>query len=246
MFKYYVGMGFIAVIFLAVIVGGFFEAGGPLKAKDQQFDQKRVSDISSLRYSIESFYRKNNKLPEKLGDLSLSSYNSSTTNDPETDNEYEYSTTGTTTYKICATFAIDSKEGNDRYSYFDNKFIHPEGYHCFNLEIPKTLIDSSRRVEYKVTLVSPISGSSVNSPVTFRAKTTGSTETKLKTVFEKWDGKSWENLGETEYSAAGEEQSVTLEVSKGSFFWRAKACDVSGICGSWTVNWRVSVNSTTT
>jgi len=100
MYKYYIGMAIIGAIFLAAILGIFFESGGPLKAKAQKLDQERSKDISSLRSSIKSYYRSNGTLP-----TSLSLVNSQSKQDPETEQNYDYNKISETSYSLCATFS---------------------------------------------------------------------------------------------------------------------------------------------
>ena len=67
--------------------------------------------------------------------------------------EYEYSTTSQTKYKICATFSTASNKEKDPYRYYDEKFEHPKGRHCFDLEIPSYSIknQSTSRTSTKKT-----------------------------------------------------------------------------------------------
>ena len=247
MLKYYIGAAIVGAVFVGAMIAIFFESGGPLDAKGQKYDQERVRDIQSLKYSVEDYYRENGKLPDKLSGITLKSYQTDRTNDPETGKEYEYSATGDTSYKICATFSTSSsdKKSASTLSY-NNEFNHPKGYHCFNLKLSKSIIESQQKEKYQITIVNPDAGERINSPVTFTVKTTSSSSKKVKAIFEKWNGKSWEELGETEFSVAGSEQSITLPMSNGSFYWRAKICDLNGICGAWSSNRTIYVTSTKT
>lgn len=241
----YLIIGFISIIVVGAVLFGFSVAGSPFETRARKIDDERVQDIRSLQTSIQSYYTKNGSLPKTLSDIDSTSYYGSQNikEDPETEEEYEYSTTSQTKYKICATFTTTSDENKDPYSYYSKEFKHPKGYHCFNLSIPEYSISSQRIKNYKVTLVRPISDANVNSPVTFTAKTTGSNDEDVKTVFQKWDGSSWENLGETDYSFAGSEQSVKVDIAKSSFYWRARACDEDEVCGVWSENRLLSVDS---
>ena len=244
----YLIIGFIAIIVIGAAIFGFSVAGSPFETRARKFDDERVKDIRSLQTSIQSYYTKNGSLPKTLSDIDSTSYYGSKNikEDPETGEEYEYSTTSQTKYKICATFSTASDENKDPYSYYSKEFKHPEGYHCFNLSIPEDTISYQRVENYKVTLISPISDVTVNSPVTFSANTTGSHDEDVKIVFQKWDGSSWESLGETNLSSTESEQSIKVDIAKSSFYWRARACDENGVCGSWSNNRLISVNSPST
>ena len=231
MLKYYIGMAIVGAVFIGAMIAIFFESGSPLDAKGRKFDEERIRDIQSLKYSVEDYYRENGKLPDKLSGITLKSYQTDSTKDPETGKEYEYSVASDTSYKICATFSTSSSDKkNARTLDYNNEFNHPKGYHCLNLKLSKSIIESQKKEKYQITVVSPDASERVNSPVTFTAKTTNLSSSKVKTIFEKRNGSSWEELGETEFTTAGSEQSITLPISNSSFYWRAKVCDVNGIC----------------
>lgn len=240
----YLIIGIISIIVVGVVIFGFSVAGSPFETRARKIDEERVRDIGSLKNAIQTYYTKNNSLPKTLSELDGSSYYLSKNNkvDPETGEEYEYSITNNTNYKICATFSTASNENKDPYNYYNKEFKHPKEYHCFNLTIPEATINSQRIKNYKITLVSPISGENINSPITFAAKTTGSGDRDVKIVFQKWDGSSWKSLGETNFSSVGSEQSIKVDADKSSFYWRARACDEKGICGSWSNDRLISVN----
>lgn len=143
MIKYYIGIFFISLLVLGAIVYGFMSGGSPLQIRGQKFDTQRVTDITNLKYSIDNYYSVNGKLPLMLSDIkNLNAYNTSTNKDPETKKEYEYKTTGTQKYQLCATFSYaNDKTSKNRksslsyYSYTNNEYLHPKGYHCFDLTV---------------------------------------------------------------------------------------------------------------
>lgn len=141
----YITIGAISLLVLGTVIYGFILAGSPSDARGKQFDSQRVNDLRSLTYSIDSYYSQNRKLPKTLSDLNkgTSSYSySNNSKDPETKKEYEYKTTGTTSYQLCATFATDNTKVDENtsrslydYSDYDGKFKHPKGHHCFDLKV---------------------------------------------------------------------------------------------------------------
>jgi hypothetical protein len=139
----YITIGVISLFTLATVVYGFFIAGSPSEARGAQFDQDRVSDLQSLSYSVDNYYSLNKKLPKTLTDLSASKYSYSSENlkDPETGKSYEYKSTGTTSYQLCATFSTDSTNPDKRnpYGYENEKFKHPKGHHCFDLKVTSSV-----------------------------------------------------------------------------------------------------------
>lgn len=152
----YLIIGFISIIVVGAVLFGFSVAGSPFETRARKFDDERVQDIRSLQTSIQSYYTKNGSLPKTLSDLDSSSYYGSKNikGDPETDEEYEYSTTSQAKYKICATFSTASDDKKDPYRYYDEKFEHSKGHHCFDLEIPSYSIknqSTSRTSTQKTT-----------------------------------------------------------------------------------------------
>ena len=132
----YLIIGIISLLVIGVVIFGFSVAGSPFETRARKVDQERVSNISSLKLKIDSYYKDKGSLPDSLDKLTLSTYDSDITKDPETDEEYEYSTSGQTTYKICATFSTASDEKKDPYRYSNKDYEHPKGRHCFDLEVP--------------------------------------------------------------------------------------------------------------
>ena len=152
----YLIIGFISIIVIGAAIFGFSVAGSPFETRARKFDDERVKDIRSLQTSIQSYYTKNGSLPKTLSDIDSTSYYGSKNikEDPETGEEYEYSTTSQTKYKICATFTTVSDDKKDPYRYYDEKFEHPKGRHCFDLEIPSYSIknqSTSRTSTQKTT-----------------------------------------------------------------------------------------------
>lgn len=149
MIKYYLTMAVASMIVVGAIIYAFTITGSPFEQRSRKLDQKRVADITDLSRAVEDYYRENNKLPEKLREASKNLYRQNRqtdVKDPETNQEYEYSTTGFTTYKICAEFATASDQEIDRLDYYyDKKFEHPKGHYCFDLEVPDWLIKDKSR-----------------------------------------------------------------------------------------------------
>lgn len=146
MIKHYVTIGVVSLIVIAAIIYGFNSSGSPFETRARNFDAKRISDISTAKFSIESYYSTNSKLPTNLTDLKLDT-NYSSTKDPETNKAYYYEVTGTKTYKLCATFNFESKPNDPISSGYNQEFKHPKGYHCFDLTIPNVSAYSPIKVQ---------------------------------------------------------------------------------------------------
>ncbi|MEX0616426.1 MAG: hypothetical protein WD231_01270 [Candidatus Woykebacteria bacterium] len=126
----------IVALILILVVGGiyFFNALNRSQSKAKQSDQQRINDIYNLKYAIENYYSQNGKLPATLSDTTLSYYGYVA--DPKTGQPYQYQPTTDTYYKLCATFDTSSSENRGSYGSTDQPYYHPQGYYCFNLQIP--------------------------------------------------------------------------------------------------------------
>jgi len=125
---------FIAIIAVAVIlvVTGIIVSGSPQTARQLAFDQRRVNDLSTLRYQVEEYYRTNTKLPD---DLSADQFVRFL--DPETKQPYDYKKNGDKDFELCATFSTDATKAPniDGYVGAEAWYYHKTGQQCFKLKI---------------------------------------------------------------------------------------------------------------
>ncbi|MBX4191501.1 MAG: hypothetical protein KW804_01730 [Candidatus Doudnabacteria bacterium] len=164
MIKTYIIIGVVGTVMLGAVIYGFSIVGSPFKRQAIKTDQERMSDFTNLSYSVQTYFSKNQKLPEKLTDLTnFASY----INDPDTNKPYEYSKVSDMSYKLCATFKLDSSEvknSNDPYYndylYYDylpkllsvapayaqftspNSSVktHKKGYDCITYTVPDSYL----------------------------------------------------------------------------------------------------------
>ncbi|HEY6906242.1 MAG TPA: hypothetical protein VI230_02190, partial [Ignavibacteriaceae bacterium] len=114
-------------------------SGTPASQRALNFDSQRVSAMSSIKYSVDSYYQDNRQLPKSLDQLNASYLN---LNDPETGKAYEYKVMNDTNYSLCTTFSTDTKDPssqNRQYSYTNiggTTAYHSKGYDCLNLKAP--------------------------------------------------------------------------------------------------------------
>lgn len=134
MIKTYVTIGLVSLVVIAAVIYGFNSSGSPFDTRARNFDAKRVTDLTSIKYSIESYYSTNSKLPDNLSDLKVDTTYSSS-KDPETGKSYEYKVTGAKAYKLCTTFSFASKANDPSMYYGTADFKHPKGYYCFDEKI---------------------------------------------------------------------------------------------------------------
>ena len=96
-------VAWIGVAVIAVSIGyGFFLVGSPAKQREIRFDEQRVSDLSQIQNSIANYWQQKNVLTKDLTELSVTGFNVPV--DPETGKQYEYSATGSLSFRLCADF----------------------------------------------------------------------------------------------------------------------------------------------
>lgn len=141
MIKTYIIMAIVTIAVVSAVVYSFTTTGSPTDARQEKFDQDRVTGMNSLKYAVEDYYYTNKSLPGSLADIKnnkASSYYSQSYTDPETGKDYEYEKKTELTYQLCVTFSTSNEKATakDKYSgYSDPTFKHPKGHKCFDLEI---------------------------------------------------------------------------------------------------------------
>lgn len=97
------------VAIVASIISGYLSVGSPATARSQQFDQRRIENLSTIQYEIINYWTRTRKLPtsiEEMANINQTSYPT----DPETGIPYEYITTGPLKFELCATFNNDKQK----------------------------------------------------------------------------------------------------------------------------------------
>ncbi|MDE2188628.1 MAG: hypothetical protein KGJ35_02790 [Patescibacteria group bacterium] len=127
------------VLALAAIVGGFIIVGSPAKQRAIRFDQQRITDLQNLQSQIISYWQNNGKLPATTSLASIIQYGSIV--DPDTKKPYQYQSTTTNSFELCADFALPSSEENQAGVYnmpvvpagatSNYDWTHPAGNYCF-------------------------------------------------------------------------------------------------------------------
>ena len=100
----------IAFVTLAV-VGGFFIVGSPKTAREMQYDNQRVSDLSNIQWQVVNYWQSKGKLPATLDEIQDPISNYMLPVDPQSGEGkvYEYKVIGKQAFELCATF---SQKGN--------------------------------------------------------------------------------------------------------------------------------------
>ncbi|OGE74412.1 MAG: hypothetical protein A3I07_00655 [Candidatus Doudnabacteria bacterium RIFCSPLOWO2_02_FULL_42_9] len=131
----YIVVIILSALVLGAIIYGFTVVGSPGKQQALKLDQQRITDFNNINYKMQTYYGTNDKLPDKLDDLTGSNLS---LKDPKTKLDYSYFTLTDRSYKLCATFETDSKDADKsaNYYYYDTKNEHKKGYDCITFEIP--------------------------------------------------------------------------------------------------------------
>lgn len=141
MIKNYIGIFILSLIVIGAIIYGFSSSGSPAHVRALKFDTQRISDINSLKYNIDDYYRTNGYLPATLENARPAYNRTSAITDPETKKSYEYIPGSSNDYKLCAVFSVsnlnDATKQKANYTYYSNDFKHPKGYYCFSLSAPQ-------------------------------------------------------------------------------------------------------------
>jgi hypothetical protein len=134
------------VLVLGSLVWGFSVMGSPATARNIRFDATRQSDLQSIQWQIINVWQQKGAIPTELSELNDSISYFSVPTDPETRESYVYEKTGAKTFKLCATFARSTADGDAQtstvvreYGMNDVNWKHSAGLHCFDRSIDADL-----------------------------------------------------------------------------------------------------------
>jgi len=99
----------VGVLVVATLAAGFFIIGSPNAIRLYRFDDQKVGDLQSIQYQIVNYWQSKEKMPTTLTDLQDPINGFTIPVDPQTSTTYEYSVTGATSFKLCATFNADTQ-----------------------------------------------------------------------------------------------------------------------------------------
>jgi MFS family permease len=136
--------GAIVLMGIAIVVGFFF-VGSPFAERQRQFDQRRVSDLSSIQWQIINYWQRKEQLPPTISALRDEIGGYIPPMDPESGADYEYSATGTLSFQLCALFTTQSEDDGtkiarplDPYG-ASEVWLHGAGRVCFDRTIDTDL-----------------------------------------------------------------------------------------------------------
>lgn len=135
-------VGAVTVLVLVIAGYGAYLAGAPSKVRMESLDSRRVSDLQSISNAVEQYYRLEGTLPKSLEELKQTRdvYVAGIV-DPETQVPYGYTRGSGKTYQLCAMFALEMKQEDDRslsaypYYYGTAFWNHPAGQYCYSFEV---------------------------------------------------------------------------------------------------------------
>ena len=119
-----IGMTILAI---AAVVVGLFVAGGPFKARQENFDEQRLEDLNLISRVLQcSNWRiADPELPQEMTLETLRAYcggvliHDENLKDPETGTIYTYTRTSPTEYAVCAEF-YDADLASRNYGRYNN------------------------------------------------------------------------------------------------------------------------------
>ncbi|MFA6297059.1 MAG: DUF5671 domain-containing protein [Candidatus Paceibacterota bacterium] len=134
-----------SVLVIVSIVAGFLSTGSPVDERLRNLDEERVSHLSVIQDQVVNYWQKKGTLPLTIDELNdpLSSFIVPV--DPETKLAYEFNQLSKTTFEICSTFALPSRDavGGKTPMYYPadpfQSFTHGSGRVCFSRVIDAQL-----------------------------------------------------------------------------------------------------------
>lgn len=123
------------VAIAASIAAAIWVMGGPGAQRLQRMDERRVSDLISLKDSIESYHRENGRLPDDLATLERLPGASLAVTDPVTRQRYGYTRDSAKDYRLCAVFATDTATDGLAVRGIHQEWAHGAGNTCFKRSV---------------------------------------------------------------------------------------------------------------
>jgi len=130
-------LGFVILALVLAVGYGIYVAGSPGGQRLLKFDDARVSDLQNISQTVDTYWELNEELPGALEDLQGSRlYFVRSIQDPATQQTYEYRVINGNQYQLCAVFATDSSQKEQRVPrpYSAKVWDHGTGRTCFDLE----------------------------------------------------------------------------------------------------------------
>ncbi|MBX4189894.1 hypothetical protein KW791_01170 [Candidatus Parcubacteria bacterium] len=131
--------GVVFGVVAVALVFGFYKAGLPQNQRLQNFDDRKISDLSSIQYQIVNYWQRKQQMPPRIEDLNdpISSYMVPV--DPQTNQPYEYHPVGPKSFQLCASFNYANKDQGNGSIPMGANWAHEQGRSCFDRNIDQDL-----------------------------------------------------------------------------------------------------------
>jgi hypothetical protein len=101
-------------------------------------DERRIEELGQIRDDIDLYWKRHQAIPRDLPALAGEPGFTTPTLDPETAVPYSYEIKDADSYRLCASFALDSGDAKYRqYRSYANEWAHPAGRFCFDFDVRK-------------------------------------------------------------------------------------------------------------
>jgi hypothetical protein len=118
-----------SVTVVAAVLAGLYLVGSPGEQRLLRLDERRISDMRELAWSIKGYWEQSRRLPPELAALVDGQRVRSVPVDPQTGLAYTYETVDRDSYRLCAEFSKASLTAATR-----DFWAHQAGAQCFELD----------------------------------------------------------------------------------------------------------------
>ena len=125
-----------AAVVMASIVTGVILVGSPSEGRLQRFDSTRIDDLKGIMVAMDSFWGRNERLAVSLEELMADPRVEVATQDPGSEEPYDYTPMDEESYELCATFDLESPVPTRPSS--ADFWRHGAGRQCFELDVDKS------------------------------------------------------------------------------------------------------------
>ncbi len=99
------------IVTVASIVVGFMVIGSPADQRAYRYDAKKITDLQGIQWQVINHFQMKGVLPGALADLEDSLSYQKLPVDSQTGKAYDYKSTGTLTFELCADFNRETRKG---------------------------------------------------------------------------------------------------------------------------------------
>lgn len=117
----------------------------PPAQRQRRLDQRRVEDLMRIREQVDTYWQRHHALPGDLAGLASEPGFDTPTRDPESSTPYGFEVKDADSYRLCASFALDTGARRDPpwRSWGASEWAHPAGRFCFDLDVRKPYAEQS-------------------------------------------------------------------------------------------------------